>query len=221
MKGRQFIVEMQVAEPNGFDKRAQYYTCRDYSMQINIGDDYPKLKPTYFIGILDFDYFDSNEYLSHIILNGSTYEHKLKDIEFTFIELKKFAKEIDELETPLEKWVFFIKNAENLDVIPENTHDEGLLEAYYDADRHNWKKEEYIAYDNAAIAEQDARAIMKLAVDRAVEKAVEETEQQTKKRTKEDMIARCWNKNMMFDDIAEIANLSVEEVKEIIDKLDK
>jgi len=73
----------------------------------------------------------------------------------------------------------------------------------------------------AAIAEQDARGIMKLAVDRAVEKAVEETEQQTKKRTKEDMIARCWNKNMMFDDIAEIANLLVEEVKEIIDKLDK
>ena len=34
-KGRQFVVEMQIADVDGFDKRVQYYTCRDYSMQID------------------------------------------------------------------------------------------------------------------------------------------------------------------------------------------
>jgi len=90
-KGRQFVIEMQMADVDGFDKRVQYYTCRDYSMQIQRGQEYPLLKPTFFIGILDFDFSDSPSYLSHhIILNGETYEHRLKDIQFTFIELKKF-----------------------------------------------------------------------------------------------------------------------------------
>jgi len=98
MKGRQFVVEMQVADVNGFDKRVQYYACRDYSLQINRGEDYPKLKPTYFVGILDFDFFDGKKFLSHhLLLDDETYEHKLKDIKFTFIELKKFHKELNNL----------------------------------------------------------------------------------------------------------------------------
>ena len=39
-RGRQFIIEMQVADVSGFDKRVQYYTSRDYSMHINQGDQY-------------------------------------------------------------------------------------------------------------------------------------------------------------------------------------
>jgi len=157
-KGQQFVIEMQVADVDGFDKRVQYYTCRDYSMQIDRGEQYPLLKPTYFIGILDFSFFDSPAYLSnHLILNEQTYEHTLKDIRFTFIELQKFHKTVTELQTLTEKWIFFLKNAENLDLIPENINDQGLIEAYKDADKHAWQKEELIAYDNASIAEQDER----------------------------------------------------------------
>lgn len=210
VEGRQFVVEMQVAEADGFDKRVQYYTCRDYSMQIERGDEYPKLKLTYFIGILDFDYFDSEGYLSHhIILNGETYEHKLKDIQFTFIELKKFTKEVHELETLIEKWTFFIKHAEELEVIPGNVDDDGLLEAYRDADRHSWKKEELIAYDNASIAEQDERGKM----TRAKRQGEEE---KTYK-----VVVKCWEKKMAVEDIAEIAEITVEEVAKIVEEINK
>ena len=158
LQGRQFVIEMQVADVDGFDKRVQYYTCRDYSSQIKRGEQYPLLRPTFFIGILDFDFFEGTAYLSnHIILDEETHEHALKDIKFTFIELRKFDKQVDELESLTEKWVYFIKNAENLDVIPENIDDEGLIEAYKDAEKHTWEREELIAYDNASIAEQDER----------------------------------------------------------------
>ena len=213
-RGRQFVVEMQIADVDGFDKRVQYYTCRDYSMQIERGEQYPLLKPTYFIGILDFDFFESTEYLSnHIILNEKTYEQALKDIQFTFIELRKFNKEVEELKTLTEKWVFFIKNVENLDVIPENVDDEGLIEAYKDADKHNWKKEELIAYDNASIAEQDERGKLIAAENKGkIEGKIEE---------KEGVIERCWRKKMDIEDITEISGLTVEEVNQIIEKLKK
>ena len=205
-KGRQFVVEMQVADVDGFDKRVQYYTCRDYSMQIDRGEKYPLLKPTYFVGILDFDYFESESYLSnHIIVNGENYEHKLKDIQFNFIELRKFTLEVDDLQALIEKWVFFIKNAENLDVIPANINDEGLKEAYRDADKHSWKKEELIAYDNASIAEQDVRGKMKFVVD---------------KRNKE-IVEKCYLKGIEIEDISEITGLSLDNIQAIVNDIER
>lgn len=211
-RDRQFIIEMQVADAKGFDKRVQYYTCRDYSMQIDQGDKYPLLRPTYFIGILDFPFLSSPGYLSHhLILNGETYEHKLTDIQFTFIELQKFHKEVDELESLIEKWVFFIKNAENLDVIPDNTDDEGLIEAYRDADKHSWDKEELIAYDNFTIAIQDARGRLLAAEDRGKAKG--------RANEKEDVIARSLEAGMSLDVIAKIVDLPFEEVQAIVDAI--
>ena len=229
-KGRQFVIEMQVADVEGFGKRVQYYTCRDYSMQIKKGDDYRLLKPTYFIGILDFNFFESPEYLSHhIILDGKTYEHKLKDIQFSFIELKKFHLEVDELKTLTEKWVFFIKNAENLDVIPENVDDEGLEEAYNDAQLHSWDKEELIAYDNTFIAEQDKRGRVIAAEKKAVAKGYKKGHAEGhaggriegKIEEKKEVVERCWEDGMAIEMIAKIAGLSVEDVKKIIHKLDQ
>lgn len=217
-KGRQFVIEMQVADVDGFDKRVQYYTCRDYSMQIDRGEQYPLLKPTYFIGILDFNFFESPDYLSHhIIVNGETYEHKLKDIQFTFIELKKFDKEENELETLIEKWVFFIKNAENMEVIPENVDDEGLIEAYKDADKHSWEKEELIAYDNASIAVQDEKGKL-IAAENKGETA---GRMAGKIEKEEEVIERCLEENMPIEIITKITNLSTDEVEKVITKIKK
>ena len=211
-KGRQFVVEMQIADVDGFDKRVQYYTCRDYSMQIDRGEKYPLLKPTYFIGILDFNYFESKNYLSHhLILDGETYEHKLKDIQFTFIELNKFTKKIHELETLVEKWVFFIKKSEELEVIPENINDEGLLAAYYDADRHSWTKEELRVYDNFSIAVGDVIQREKFLIDKGKEEGGAE---KTYK-----VVEKCLEKNMTVKDIADIVEKTIEEVLIVIEEI--
>ncbi|MEY4926085.1 MAG: hypothetical protein RI894_521, partial [Bacteroidota bacterium] len=51
-KKQQFIVEMQVAEQDGFAKRVLYYLTKSYTSQIRRADQYRKLKPAFFIGIL-------------------------------------------------------------------------------------------------------------------------------------------------------------------------
>ncbi len=173
-RGRQFIIEMQVADKDGFDKRVQYYTSRDYSMQIEQGDDYPLLNPTYFIGILDFKFGTGTNYRSkHITIDEETGEHLLIDIQFCFIQLPKFKKKVDELDTILDKWTYFIKNAKKLDVIPDNTDDEGLKEAYIDAEKHKWTKNELIAYDNAFMRLQDAIGELSHAKKEGVQEGLE------------------------------------------------
>jgi predicted transposase/invertase (TIGR01784 family) len=164
--GSTYIVEMQVTDKKGLDKRITFYSARGYASQLNASENYYKLKPVIFIGILDFVYLQSDHYLSrHLILDAETQEHKLKDLEFTFIELPKFNKTEAELHTMIEKWVFFIKNAENLNVIPANVTDEGLKSAYQEADRHTWTKEELEEYEYARMRETDEIAEKLLAIE--------------------------------------------------------
>ena len=202
MKGSTFIVEMQVAEPAGFDKRVLYYTSKDYAGQINIGEEYPKLRPVYFIGVLDFKYFSGKNYLSsHLIIDEETGECVFTDMKFRFIELPKLNKKVNELKTIIDKWTFFIKNADELEVMPDNVDDEGLKEAYEEAAQHNWTREEYDAYIYAGIREQDERG--------RIEKAVE--------NEKYDMILAMNDEGLPLSMIAKITKLDEAVVVQIIE----
>ena len=155
-KGNIFIVEMQVAEFDYFHKRILYYTSQSYVSQIDKGVQYDKLKPVYFIGILEFEIGSNSNYFSrHKVLDVETKEQVIQDIEFNFIELPKFEKTIKQLETSIDQWIFFIKNAENLKLMPESVKDEGLKEAYTEANQQNWTKEELEDYQRASIKERD------------------------------------------------------------------
>ena len=154
--GRHFIVEMQVADKEGFEKRTQFYASRDYAAQIDRGGKYAKLRPTHFIGILNFAITTNPNYYSHHqTIDVETGQCLLKDIQYFFIELPKFKKALGQLESLMDKWTFFIKNAERLTIIPEDVIDEGLKTAYIEADRHNWNEAELNAYYDAGARDAD------------------------------------------------------------------
>ncbi len=167
-RGKTYIIEMQVAEPDGLDKRLLYYASKEYSQQIESGEYYTKLRPVIFIGIFDFKFNEGDKYLSHhAVCDVENGERTIKDMDFYFIELPKFNEPLVELTEITDKWIFFIKEVENLDVMPKNVDDEGLKAAYQDANKHSWKKEELEAYDYAAMREQDERGKVELAEKRA------------------------------------------------------
>lgn len=200
--GNAYIVEMQVTDKKGLDKRITFYSARGYASQLDTSENYYKLKPVIFIGILDFEYLQNPNYLSrHLILDAETQEHKLKDLEFSFIELPKFKKSKNELNTLVEKWVFFIKNAENLDVIPDNVDYEGLKSAYQEADRHTWTKEELEEYEYARMREADEIAEKLLVEEKA-------------KLSKQFEIAKkAINKGFDNETIAELTDLTPEQIE--------
>lgn len=177
---KNYIVEIQaggepLAEVEGFDKRVLYYAAKSYSSQIDRGDLYEQLNPKFFIGILDFEITQNLDYISrHKIVDIETGENLISDIEFNFIELPKFNKKESELASIIDQWVYFIKNAENLDVIPESVKDEGLKNAYEDANKHNWTKAELDAYDYVLMREQDDRGRWSLATRLALGKNTED-----------------------------------------------
>ena len=147
--GREFIVEMQVEDHKDFGKRACYYSAKAYSQQLRKKGSYANLRPVIFLGILNFSFFDGDDFLTrHLVLNQKTLKQELPDFEFAFIELKKFLKDEAELVDIIDKWTYFIKHAGSLKKAPKVlTKVPEINEAFEIADQHLWTPEELHVYD--------------------------------------------------------------------------
>ena len=120
--GATVIIEMQVLNVESFAKRVVYNTAKTYSTQLIRGEGYFKLKPVIALTITDFEMFDNDrEVISHFVFKEKKrlFDYVDPEIELIFIELPKFNKQLDELETLTDKWVYFTKNAPSLEVVPQ------------------------------------------------------------------------------------------------------
>jgi predicted transposase/invertase (TIGR01784 family) len=178
----EFIVEMQKKDLNNFEKRSLYYTSKAYVSQLDKKEDYSLLNKVYFIGILNFNMFEDDDYISrHLILNKKTLKQDLEDFEFTFIELKKFNKELNQLDTILDKWIYFINNADDLTMMPKEYETlEEFKEAFTVANQLNWNKQEIEVYDYVKRTEIDDINALKKAEDKGIVKGIEQGIEQEK-----------------------------------------
>jgi len=174
-EGEKFIVEMQKKDLGDFTKRSLYYTSKAYVSQLDKGTDYSRLKKVYFIGILNFKIFDNKNYISrHLITNQETNSHDLKDFEFTFLELPKFHKKLEELETILDKWTYFLKYAQDLTIVPKEYENiEVFQEAFEIATQTVWNKKELEVYDYMLLKEFDEINALRTAEKKGIEKGIE------------------------------------------------
>lgn len=116
------IIEMQVLNIEGFEKRILYNAAKAYSTQLGVGEDYNLLDPVIALTITDFEMFPEIEQLiSRFILKEKDFliDYPIYDIELVFVELPKFKKKVDDLETLADKWLYFLKCARQLDLVPE------------------------------------------------------------------------------------------------------
>jgi len=174
-EGESFIVEMQKKDLGDFTKRSLYYTSKAYVAQLPKGQNYTVLKKVYFIGILNFTIFENKNYISrHLIINQETNTQDLSDFEFTFIELPKFTKDLEELETLLDKWIYFIKNASDLQMVPQIYHKiEEFKEAFDIATQTSWGAKELEVYDYITLKEFDEINALKTAERKGIQKGIE------------------------------------------------
>ena len=174
-QGDNFIIEMQKKDLGDFTKRSLYYTSKAYVSQLPKGQNYTILKKVYFIGILNFNIFENKDYISrHLIVNQETNTQDIKDFEFSFIELPKFDKKLEELNSILDKWIYFIKYANNLTMIPKEYKNLKELEDAFDiATQTTWDKKELEVYDYISLKEFDELNALKTAEKNGMQKGIE------------------------------------------------
>jgi predicted transposase/invertase (TIGR01784 family) len=132
--GRQVIIEMQVLNVEGFEKRILYNAAKAYSIQLPTGGDYTELAPVIALTLTDFLMFPGHgPYLSRFVLKEKDFllDYPQDDLELVFVELPKFDKPLDELASQAERWLYFIQHARDLTVIPaEFANDPPLHRAF-------------------------------------------------------------------------------------------
>ena len=118
--GNWVIIEMQVLNVEGFEKRVLYNATKTYSAQLNKGDDYEILSPVIALTITDFEMFDDiDRPISWFVLKEkeSSVEYPIPDLELVLVELPKFKVPLDSLETLTDKWIYFLQNAKDLSAV--------------------------------------------------------------------------------------------------------
>jgi predicted transposase/invertase (TIGR01784 family) len=172
-RGTEYVVEMQLFNVQGFEERVVYNASKAFVMQLRSSEDYPHLADVVGVTICDFELWpelggSSVPMLSRWRMQEQhTGANGLGQVQYVFLELRKYEGG-PHPRSFLDKWTFFFREAENLQVIPPELDEAPFREALEVARMAGMTDAEYEAYERAKMAEQDARG--------ALEKAKEEGE---------------------------------------------
>ena len=211
-RGEKFIVELQKAKQKFFKDRTVYYSTFPIREQAQRGSDWTfELKAVYTVAILDF-VFDEDQNES----NKFRYDVKLTDIEtcqvfynkltFVYLEMPKFQKDVKELKTRFDKWMYVIRNLNKLDRIPDELR-EGIFERLFEvAEIAKFSSEEVQAYEDSLKSYRD----LKNSLDTAREEAINE-------RNRE-IVKLMHSENEPIEKIAKYTGLRKSEIEKIINE---
>ena len=224
--GATVIIEMQVLNVESFAKRVIYNTAKTYSTQLIRGEGYFKLKPVIALTITDFEMFDNDrEVISHFVFKEKKrlFDYVDPEIEMIFIELPKFNKQLDELETLTDKWVYFMKNAPSLEVVPQTMETVSeIQQAFAIANETNLNPEELSDLEARERYILDQQGIWR----KGIEEGREEGREQGREQGREEGLALGMREKALeiarqllnvLDDrtISQMTGLSVEDIQKL------
>lgn len=133
VNGKRVIIEMQVLNVEGFEKRVLYNAAKAFSEQLNKSEEYNLLNPVIALTFTDFNMFPDNDKVvsRYKLMETQALVKYSDDVELIFIELPKFTKSAEVLENVADKWIYFVKNAGKLDYIPDTLMQESLINAAF------------------------------------------------------------------------------------------
>jgi len=215
----QVIIEMQVLNHEGLEKRILYNAAKNYSIQLKKGNAYELLNPVIALTITDFLFFPNNEHLisNFKLIEKNRFIEYADDIELIFIELPRFTKSEQELQTLQDKWLYFIQNAGSLEYIPHDI-DKEIQKAFDIANEANLgeeelelqhKKKDWIYIQKSSI-ELATKQGLKQGMQQGLEQGLEQGSKQEKINIAKQLIGLLDNKT-----IAEKTGLSLLEVESL------
>ena len=150
--GEYFIVEIQKAKQNYFKDRSVYYSTFPIQEQAEKGQWNYKLTPVYTVGVLDFIFDDhkNEETIVHTVeLKDQDCEVFYDKLKFIYIELPKFTKNLEQLESQFDKWLFLLRHLPDLESPPQSLQAEIFNQLFEVAEIANFSLTERDSYENS------------------------------------------------------------------------
>lgn len=162
-KGEKFIVEMQNAYQTFFKDRSLYYATFPIREQAEKGDvwDY-QLKHVYVVALLNYKMSDSAfspDTINHDIglLDKQTHRVFNDKLTFKYVEISKFDKCLEELESNYDKWLYVLRNLSRLDSQPDYLRNEIFNRLFSEAEIAHFSKVELREYEDSLKAYRDIK----------------------------------------------------------------
>ncbi|NJM47756.1 MAG: Rpn family recombination-promoting nuclease/putative transposase [Alkalinema sp. RU_4_3] len=176
--GQTVIIEMQVLNVLGFDKRVLYNAAKAFSIQLDVGEDYTMLNPIIALTITDFEMFPHSPKVisSYALREKEELTSYSDDIELVFVELPKFQKGLDSLSNLSDKWIYFLKNASTLRSVPPTMQSESALNhAFAIAEQSRLTKDELEILEKREMFLHDNRNAIRYAEQKGRQEGRKET----------------------------------------------
>ena len=160
-KKRKFIIEVQIAPQENIVNRAIYYASQTVVSQGERGRGYSySLDPVITVMFMEFSVFDEqNKYLRKAMLREKDGARISQTLNFVFMELPKFRKKLEELETNLDKCLYALCHIKELRKTPSKYTGSSFELLFRTAELAKFSKEEQKMIDAAQKAKWDAYAI--------------------------------------------------------------
>jgi predicted transposase/invertase (TIGR01784 family) len=226
--GEQILVEMQNFEPKNFIERLWYYStflvrCQSPDKRQKKEENKKKwnydLKAIFVFAIVNFPMIKSkaakNTVINWIKLkHDETNEIYSNKLNFIIIDLTKFNKTEEELETDTDFWLYTFKYAEMLTECPEKMKNHEIFSELYDILRTNkLTPEEMKTYQEHVLTEDNVSLFTDRAEERGLERGFKEA---TVK-----FVLKAAAKGNPIEEIADITDLTVKQVHAILRSREK
>jgi predicted transposase/invertase (TIGR01784 family) len=176
-RGVHYVVEMQVLNVEAFEKRVVYNVAKAYTSQLGKGATYPVLNDIIGITICDFVLWpDTDEQQIPMLSRWRMQEQSsgalgLNSLQFVFLELPKYLKNATP-QSLIEKWAYFFREAENLELVPDALQYPPILEALDAARTASFTVTEWDDYIRAGMAIQNERGMLSLAEKKGLDEGL-------------------------------------------------
>lgn len=214
--GEKFIVEMQNAYQQFFKDRSIYYSTFPIREASKSGIWNFELPAVYTVGILNFVFdedCDSKDYFHHEVkLVDVTQKTVFYDkLTYIYLELPKFNKKEDELETLFEKWVFVLRNLSRLMSRPTALQERIFTRLFEVAEIARFTPEQRLGYEDSLKAYRDINNI----TDTARAEGLEEGLVKGKKEEALTIARQMKNDVFSTENIVRYTHLSPEEIQRL------
>ena len=219
--GDRFIVEIQKAKQNFFKDRSVFYASFPIQEQSLRGEWNFRLAPVYSIGILDFIFDDhkNEDTLIHTVELKDQHCNIFYDkLKFIYVELPKFTKTLDQLETHQDKWLYLLRHLPDLDEQPQPFQDAVFLQLFEIAEIANFSPNEQDIYQNSLKYYRDLNNVVDTArqegLEEGIKQGIEQGIEQSRKAERW-AIARDLLSELSNETISQSTGLTIAEVEQL------
>jgi len=226
--GTYFIVELQTYSQTNFKERILYYSTFAIQQQAQKGKWDFSLKKVFAISLLDFilpeDPTDDEEVKVHVqLVETSTKKIFYDKLTYIYLQLPKFNKHLQECVSPFDKWLYFIKNLEKLNRIPNELQENIFMKLLDEAELAKLNHDERYSYEMSLKRFRDYHNVIDHSFVKGIEKGkIEgkiEGKLEGKQESLEEVCEQMLLKGFSPEVIHDVTGLSMNEILDIKNSL--